>query len=262
MRVTVLGHRGMLGHMVAKYLRAQGCQVLTLTQRFERSSPHAFLNELSETGPDWCVNCIGIGPRQATTREQLFEVNALLPEMCIEALPPSTGFIQASTDGVFDSSRSQRIFSEATDAQDDYGQSKRRAEAVIKGNHRYVIRCSIIGPELGRGHNLLNWFLSEDSSVKGYVNHFWNGITTLEWAKLAYRVMTKEVVCVGIFQPGIFPALTKYELLVLLGRVWGHSIKIIEVEAADSVVRTLLPNVPCPSMLDQLLELKAWVNVT
>jgi len=259
MRVCVLGHRGMLGHIVVRYFREQGCQVFTLKQRFMPDSAHYFLEQIQVAQPDWCVNCIGVGPRQAVSREHLFEVNSLLPELCAESLPPPVGFIQSSTDAVFEPFRPDRTSTDIPDAVDEYGLSKRHAESVMKGTNRYIIRCSIIGPELGIGHNLLNWFLAQTDCVPGYANHYWNGITTLEWAKLCHGLISGALSHVGsLLQPGVWPPVTKSELLTLIGEVWNHPVKIESVNADVPVTRTLVPNVVCPPLAAQLHDLRAW----
>ena len=90
-----------------------------------------------------------------------------------------------------------------------------------------VIRTSIIGPELGEGHGLMGWFLRQDGEVNGYVNHLWNGITTLEWAKVCFEIISRgDSPRRAIAQPGIEPAVSKYELLALISRVWEKEIRI------------------------------------
>ena len=63
-----------------------------------------------------------------------------------------------------------------------------------------------------------------------------------------------------IFQPGFEPAISKYELLTLVGKIWEHSLKVNPVEAGNPVLRTLIPNVKCPPLILQLNELKFWCS--
>jgi len=258
-RICVLGHQGMLGNTLARYLEEHGCHVITIGQRFLPSSPQPFLEELQAAKPEWCINCIGLSPKQAKVGKELFEINALLPELLVANLPPEVGIIQPSTDGVFGSMIPNRHVTDTPDAADDYGLSKLQAEKAMTGDNRYIIRCSIVGLELGTTRSLLNWFLSQANSISGYTNHYWNGITTLEWGKLCYKIITNQTDSDGlIFQPGFEPAISKYELLTLVGKIWEHPVEVNPVEAVKPFLRTLIPNFNCPPLLIQLSELKSW----
>ena len=69
------------------------------------------------------------------------------------------------------------------DAKDIYGKTKIGGEA--EHSEKYLLRGSIVGPERGEGKSLLNWFLSQNSNkVNGFIDHMWNGITTLNFAKI------------------------------------------------------------------------------
>jgi|JFJP01.1.fsa_nt_gi dTDP-4-dehydrorhamnose reductase len=259
MRVCVLGHRGMLGHVVARYLISQGCKVVTISERFIPSCPNSFLDEIKKNQPDWCVNCIFLPPKKAHSPQELFEINAFLPELLATQLPPSIAIIQPSTDGVFTPLLPNRLATDTPDASDDYGLSKCHAESVMKGHNHYIIRCSILGIELGTTYSLLSWFLAQKESVNGYVNHYWNGITTLQWAKVCSQIIYKNnTTNYQLFQPGILPTLTKYELLIMFSQIWDHNLDIKAILAETPVVRTLVPNIDTPSLIEQLRELKVW----
>jgi len=264
MRICVLGHRGMLGHVVVRYLTEKGYEVFTLSQKFVPNSPYFFLEELKATQPDWCINCIGISPRKSSSSNQLFEINAFLPELLSSHLPHSVGIIQPSTDAVFNPLKPNREADDIPDAVDDYGLSKISAETAIKGNNRYIVRCSIIGLELGSSHNLLNWFLTQKNDISGYINHNWNGITTLEWANLCSLIINKTLLTTPsvIIQPGFLPPINKKDLLITIGKIWNRSAKIASIEAEFPVWRTLIPNIVCPPIHLQLMELKSWYLTT
>ena len=259
MRVCVLGHRGMLGHVVARYLISQGCQVVTISERFIPSSPHWFLDEIKKHQPNWCVNCICLLPNKAQSPQELFEINAFLPELLATQLPPSIALIQPSTDGVFTPLLPNRLATDTPDANDDYGLSKCHAESVMKGHNHYIIRCSILGIELRTTYSLLSWFLAQKESVNGYVNHYWNGITTLQWAKVCSHIIHKNTnTNYQLFQPGILPPVTKYELLIMFSQIWEHNLDIKAIVPETPVVRTLVPNIDTPSLTEQLRELRVW----
>jgi dTDP-4-dehydrorhamnose reductase len=258
-RVCVLGHRGMLGHVVARYLAEQGCQVTTVGRRFSAESHYPFLDELLAGRPDWCVNCIGARRQQVNSRRELFAVNAFLPRFCSTRLPRSVGFIQASSDGVFDPLIPARQVDDIPDATDEYGLSKTLGERALRGEKQFILRCSIIGPEQYKATSLFSWFLSQKAAVQGYCNQSWNGITTLEWAKQCWELIQGNRRALGpVLQPGTWPAVSKKQVLDLIGRIWQHPVAVQPGQAAFPVFRTLVPNTVCPPLADQLLELCRW----
>ena len=262
MRVCVLGHRGMLGHVVARYLRERGCVVTTVSCKFSENNP-AYLREIEAAAPEWCINCTGLRAGANVPGSLLFEVNAMLPQHCAQALRGRARFLQASTDGVFRPDSKDRTCDEKSDATDDYGISKRTAEEAVISNRGVVVRCSIIGPELGEPRSLLGWFLNQTGEVNGYTNHLWNGITTLEWAKVCWELISGNADAEGtVTQPGIWPVISKYEVLQLIEKVWGLKEKVRPVQAPVAVTRTLVPTSQRPALEQQLRELRTWYDAT
>jgi dTDP-4-dehydrorhamnose reductase len=103
------------------------------------------------------------------------------------------------------------------------------------------------------------WFLSQKGPVKGFTNHLWNGITTLEWAKIADQILSEKLKpTAAIFQTGSDTSVTKYELLKVVGEVWRHSVIINPTEAKERVDRTLVPALKRGGLDSQLQEFKNW----
>ncbi len=256
MRVTVLGTSGMLGHVVARHLADAGHSVLTPDRRFDPGSPSGFLESLRATRPEVVVNCIGI--RAGATPQALRDTHVRLVERSLECLQGcGARFIQASTDGIFRPDLPARRTGEPGDATDDYGRSKWEAEQRVRSAGGVVIRCSILGPELQAPRSLLGWFLGQSGPVRGFVNHWWNGVTTLQWARVCRELLeahTPEPVC----QPGFWPPVPKAEVLRLIGKAWDRPLEILPEEAPQPVLRTLVPDVLCPPLEDQLRELREW----
>ena len=101
--------------------------------------------------------------------------------------------MHASSDGVFRPDVGDRNAVEPGDATDDYGASKCAGERAVLDAGGLVIRCSIVGPEVLEPQSLLGWLLRQEGEIRGFTNHLWNGITTLEWAR----------VCLGPDQPQV-----------------------------------------------------------
>ncbi len=256
MRVTVLGASGMLGHVVARYLAEAGHAVQTPDRRFDPHSPTGFLESLRATQPEAVVNCIGI--RAGSTPQALIDTHVRLVERSLECLQGSGArFIQASTDGIFRPDRAARRTEEPGDATDDYGRSKWMAEQRVHSAGGLIIRCSILGPELRAPRSLMGWFLSQSGPVRGFVNHWWNGITTLQWAQVCQGLLEAEVP-ESVYQPGFWPPIPKAEVLRLIGEVWERPTVILPEEASQPVLRTLMPDLLRPSLQDQLRELREW----
>jgi dTDP-4-dehydrorhamnose reductase len=171
----------------------------------------------------------------------MWQANALVPQICNAFLTPSTGFIHASTDAVFTTEKEDRRDFEAPDAMEPYGYTKRLGELGVYGLNRHIIRCSIIGIERDRPRSLLSSVLLQ-KDVKGFTNHYWNGITTLEWAKVCHDVITSAIVRPRIIQPGIWPAVSKYELIGKILEMFGSQARVSPVEAHSPVLRTLRPS--------------------
>jgi dTDP-4-dehydrorhamnose reductase len=167
--------------------------------------------------------------------------------------------IHASSDCVFSGRRGQYSVADERDAEDVYGLSKALGEAVAQSGRCWVIRTSIIGPELGKGWGLMGWFLRQSGEVNGYTNHLWNGITTLEWAGIAWELIGGQLSAEGpLIQAGTLPAMSKCDVLRLIGKAWGLAVKVRPVEAKDAVDRTLLPTLQRPELEHQLSRLRAW----
>lgn len=261
MRVFVLGHQGMLGHVIARYLTQQGCQVLTSTQRYAAQARDPLIETVRDSGCTWIVNAIGRIKQKSDNPVELFLANSLFPLHLGVRLRPDQHLVHASTDCVFSGRRGAYPIDGELDAEDIYGLSKAIGEAVARPGRRIVMRTSIIGPELGNGHGLMGWFLRQSGEVNGYTNHLWNGITTLEWAKICWELMSNRLKTGDpIVQPGIEPPMCKYDVLRLIGQIWGLTVKIRAVEAKDAADRTLIPTLKRPGLEQQLRELKTWYD--
>lgn len=233
-KVLILGHNGMLGHMVAKYL-ADKCICKLTTHRFPSDG---FKKEVSEFDGDYIVNCIGAIPQ----RTKNFNVNFELPIWLNNNA--KCNIIHPSTDCEID--------------YDEYGTSKRLASIYIKQNSKNtkMLKTSIIGPELQGAHSLFSWFLSSKTEVKGYKNALWNGITTLEWAKICYGMIVywEDYDIENIAQS---ECVSKYELLCIIRDVYKKDINIIPFENVY-IDKCLNGNIITRNIKEQIQELKEY----
>ena len=256
-----MGSRGMLGHVVERYLSEAGLITYTVSQRFERGKESAYFEELLSQAPDWVINCIGVKSGHSPEVMQLANVDIV--KACTRFLPRPVQLIHASSDAVFRPDKPVRNWHEQPDAEDPYGLSKLLAETAINGSKSYIIRTSIIGPEVQTNRSLMNWLVGTKGEITGYIDQAWNGITTLEWASLCSRIIYGDPVVsqLRIVQPATWPPITKYDLLMLIAQYWGLSVKIVGAASGHPIMRSLMPNVDAPSLKNQLRSLRSWYGV-
>lgn len=261
MRVMVLGHRGMLGHVVARWLTEQKYDVVTTDTRYTGSPQDELIQVVKESRAIWVVNCIARIDQKRSTPAELHLANAILPQHLKLALLPEQKLIHASTDGVFSGIRGNYRSTDQPDPIDAYGLSKLLGESVGENNRCFVIRTSIIGLSLDGNSGLMSWLLSQKGSVNGYTNHFWNGITTLEWAKVCEEIIVeKEFLKAPLIHVGSANIVSKHDLLASIAQAWKQDIIIRPIEAAQPLDRSLIADLPRDGIRRQLEELREWLD--
>ena len=259
-KVVILGHEGMLGSCVINYLRLNNIDTYSVPHRFPDPKMGDIISFLE---PDFVINCIGSIPQKT----QCFEVNYAVP-IYLVTLAKKVGFkiIHPSSDCEFSGEMPVGDFYSSTDAQDanePYGLSKiTGTNIILKSGLGKVIRTSIIGFENKTKFSLLEWFLSNPrgSHVDGYLNHYWNGITTLKWAEVClYIINNYDSINTSVIQIGTEPV-TKFDLLNIFNEVFGRDIKVNPVYKSFNLNRCLKSNLDLnfvnSSIAEQLLELK------
>ena len=103
-----------------------------------------------------------------------------------------------------------------------------------------ITRASIIGPEQGEGKSLLNWFLNtKEDALNGFKNHHWNGITTLNYAKIVCGMIEENYKENGLLHLIPEDIVNKYDLLKLFSKYFDKEILINSVEADVEIDRKL-----------------------
>jgi dTDP-4-dehydrorhamnose reductase len=276
-RVIVLGARGMLGSMVARQLRRNPALEVIATTRaeFEAEAFASGVAQRQALDADYVINCIGVlkpyckdsdpaGVRRAIA------VNALFPHrLAAAARRAGARVLQIATDCVYSGARGEYVEADPHDPLDVYGKTKSLGE-VLDGSV-LNLRCSIVGPEPAAKVSLLEWFLSnpDGAEVKGFTHHRWNGVTTLQFARLCERIVcapgTYERLLAHSPLHHFVPndAVDKYELLCLMNEAFGRRIVVKAVsDIGPSVDRTLATRqgllaelFPPATLRDALLEL-------
>jgi dTDP-4-dehydrorhamnose reductase len=264
-KVFVLGHRGMLGHVVARVFAERGWTVETSSARYTGEPRDALVEQARESEAEAVINCLGSTKRRDGDRSELYLANTLFPVQLADRLGAGQHLVHASTDCVFAGTRGGYAVGDEKDAVDAYGVSKALGEAIAWRPRVTVLRVSIVGPERAGGpdgRGLLGWFLRQptDTDVPGFVNHYWNGVTTLEWASMAYDAVVRQrrgERLAPVLQPGTMPV-SKYELLTIFRDVYGTAHRIAPVRTSEDVDRTLAPTELRPNIATQVAALREW----
>jgi dTDP-4-dehydrorhamnose reductase len=219
-----------------------GNRVLT----FDALQGQPIKEHLQEERFDLVVNAVGLIKQLIDEDNQedirtAYLINADLPrELNAYAKDYSTPIIQIGTDCVYSGLKGGYTEDSEFDCNDLYGLSKVSGEQESKS--MMTIRCSIIGHEIKSSVSLMDWFLSQpaSASVNGYTNHFWNGVTTLTFARVIHGIIAKSSYLPGVFHLVPKDQVSKFELLQILAEMFGRKdIEISEFEAEIGVNRTL-----------------------
>lgn len=255
MNIILLGHKGMLGHIVKKYFEQQGIKVKTTEYKWPSKEFRYFVETSSE---EFLINCIGQIPQKNKDIDKLFLNNYALPIYLSNVF--NNKIVHPTTDCEFKGVEDESFLyskNKLPDAEDDYGRSKSLATLSIAKNPKVVIiRTSIIGPELSSKKSLWEWFINSDLEVNGFTNHIWNGLTTLQWAKICYKIFTNEI-NESFIQVGCAP-ISKFKILEILNKELGLNKKINPFKTI-SINKALESDIKdIPEIKDQIKEFILW----
>ncbi|HKI60330.1 MAG TPA: SDR family oxidoreductase [Mariprofundaceae bacterium] len=279
MRILILGGDGMLGHQLMKSYTGRHDVRVTLRQSVEAYTGFGLFNTENSYGdtdildfdrvagiahdfrPEAIINAVGIVKQRAESHDAIpsIEINSLLPHrlslLCSEV---DARLIHISTDCVFSGSRGMYSESDVEDATDLYGRSKLLGE-VADDAHAVTLRTSIIGLELSRKQSLVEWFLAQSGSIKGFSRAIYSGFTTQEMARIIEFVLLEKPDLTGLWHVASNPV-NKYDLLKMFSERLGRS--DITIVADDSFVcdrsldgsRFEKETGYCPPMWDVMLD--------
>jgi dTDP-4-dehydrorhamnose reductase len=152
-------------------------------------------------------------------------INSILPHRLANLCELAEArLIHISTDCVFSGEKGGYVEKDFSDAKDLYGRSKYLGEVDYPNS--ITLRTSIIGHELNSSKSLINWFLSQEGSVKGYKNAIFSGLPTNEMAKVIRDYVIPNPSLKGLYQVSADP-ISKFDLLQLVSDVYGKIIQII-----------------------------------
>lgn len=246
MRVLVLGASGMIGSAMVRVLseRAEwevfGTLRSTDAKRFflpaiasklldgvDAERPEALVRVFARVKPDVVINCIGLTKhhKQAEDPQLALPLNALLPHRLADLCAVSGArLIHVSTDCVFAGTKGNYTEADAPDATDVYGKAKHLGE--VDYPHAVTLRTSTIGHELQSSYGLLEWFLAQQGTCRGFSRAIFSGLPNTEFARVVRDVVIPRSEMHGLYHVGAEP-IGKYELLRLIAGVYGKQIDIV-----------------------------------
>jgi len=241
LRLLILGGDGMLGHQLLKSYRGHQDVRVTLRRPLEEYAHshlfdpgNAFSNVdvldfgrvsgiIRDYEPEAVINAVGIVKQRAESQDAIasLEVNSLLPHrlslLCSDA---GARLVHISTDCVFSGSKGMYTEGDLEDATDLYGRSKLLGE--VTAPHALTIRTSIIGLELSRKKSLVEWFLAQKGTIKGFTKAIYSGFTTREMARIIEFILLQQPRLSGLWHVASAP-INKYDLLSQLSDRLGRT---------------------------------------
>ena len=252
MKVLVIGASGMLGSTVLRVLSEKSDWQVFGTVRDEKvkqffseaigkriragvdvEEQHSLIKVLDQIRPDVVINCTGLTKHKLESEDSLVSIpiNALVPHQLAELCKlVDARLIHVSTDCVFSGEKGGYVESDPTDARDAYGKTKALGE--VDYPHAITLRTSIIGHELQSKISLLDWFLSQGASCKGYTRAIFSGLPTVVFAQIIRDVVIPHKELSGLYHVAAQP-ISKFNLLKLIADVYG---KTINIEPDDTLV--------------------------
>jgi len=267
-KIFLFGSSGMLGRYIYSYFKQNtNIPVINISCRIVNQDFDSLENTLIENNIDdkTCViNCIGLIPQRKSKEssdKQYFLINGIFPHILWNVCKKyNAKMIQPSTDCVFSGKRGKYLETDIHDETNYYGMSKSLGEP----EGCTVIRTSIIGKELINKKSFLEWVISNNNSkINGFVDHMWNGITCLEYCKVIEKIIREKIFWRGVRHIYSPSSRSKYEIAVIIGKVFELQIEINPIISSESLDKTLLSNnkklFEIPELDIQIDELKNFI---
>ena len=248
MKILILGGTGMLGHRL--WLNLGQVHETWVSVRGDASAfpdlpefPRKYilprvdaliLDQVQETiasiQPDLVINCIGLIKQVSLVNDPISSIslNALFPhQVALICRKAGIRMVHISTDCVFSGKKGRYVESDQSDAEDLYGRTKFLGEAIYP--HTITLRTSIIGRELKTGLGLIEWFLAQKGTIRGYKGAIYTGFTTDELSRIILNYIIPNTNLNGLYHVSS-DAISKYDLLMLAKDSFGRDLTILPDE--------------------------------
>jgi dTDP-4-dehydrorhamnose reductase len=245
LKVLLLGSTGMLGNYILKYLKLQNITTICIKCDAENKIENIKQNikeHITENVNCVIINCIGLIPQTGELDDlKYLKINSIFPKyLDIISNELNCKLIHITTDCVFDGTTKESYDEDSIKNEKSiYGMSKILGENLQNAT---IIRTSIIGETFnGRvNKSLLEWVRSnKNGSVNGFTNHFWNGVTCLQLAKIINEIIITNEYWIGIrhiYSPNV---VSKYDLICIINEIYNLNINIIPSKGDYDINKSL-----------------------
>lgn len=251
MKLLVLGANGMAGHMISTYFMEKGNEVTGFDRAAVTHCTHGVAGDaqdkdllvsmIREGRYDAVINCIGLLNQFAENNHALaVYLNSYLPHFLADVTAKmDTRVLHMSTDCVFSGKRGGYTETDLRDGETFYDRSKALGE--LEDDKNLTLRGSIVGPDRNpQGIGLLNWFMQQQGTIRGFTKAMWTGQTTLQLAKTMEEALRQGAA--GLINTVPSAAISKYDMLKLFNRyLRNDELEIIPYDgfvADKSLIRT------------------------
>lgn len=280
-KIFLFGATGMLGNYIFNYFSndlSYNIKIIKIPFRISSENIEKLEEVLIQNNIDdeTCViNCIGMIPQRKESNisdSVYFLVNSIFPNVLWQICKKyNSKMIQPTTDCVFSGKKINGGYTE-TDIHDEknaYGMSKSLGEPL----GCTVIRSSIIGCELYNKKSFLEWVLNsikDNKQIQGWDNHYWNGITCLQYCKVIEKIIIDNNFWKGIRHIYSPSKKSKYELASMIIEVFYGKDKLellSKYSGVENIDKTLNSEFNegsyfnIPELYVQIKELKTFVLI-
>ena len=272
MKILVINSGGMVGHVVALYLKEQGHDVVGYNET-PTDIVTAIVGSLYDTEKlskiikngeyNAVINCSAVINQDAENDKAAASyINVYLPHFLAKITAETdTVLVHRSTDCIYSGNRGNYTTEDPPDATSFYAKTKAVGEVINEKD--ITIRTSLIGPDYKKsGSGLFNWFVNQQGETSGFANAIWTGLTTIEFAREIETLLNQQAH--GLFQLVPDYALSKYYLLRLFEKYFPGEriIKRVENKRVDkSLVQSLNGyKLHIPDYEPMIKEMAAWIS--
>ena len=250
MKILVVGASGMIGNAVFRVL-AESPRHQVFGAMYDSNALNFFMPNIRQriitgidvlssddlirllelTVPDVVVNCAGLTKHKHDSENPLVSlpINSLFPHRLAHLCRlVRARMIHVSTDCVFSGEKGNYNEGDHPDAVDIYGRSKILGEVDYPST--ITLRTSTIGHELQTKYGLLDWFLTQNESCKGFTQAIFSGLPTVVFAQVIRDVIIPHDKLSGLYHIAAKP-INKFELLSLIAETYQKNIEIIRDES-------------------------------
>lgn len=237
--ILIFGATGMLGQYVYQELLSIDTVYPCTRKEFDINlHDWTILYKLLEYHqPDVIVNCTGLIPQKGIhSITSYFRINTMFPhKLQLYCEQKTCQLIHITTDAVYYGMKGfYHEMEPSYNSLDLYGMSKYLGEPL----NACILRTSILGEELIHKKSLLEW-VKKQTTINGYVNHYWNGITCLKMAEIIKEMILNCFFWKGVRHVHSPNIASKYELCQWICDLYNVNCRIIPFLHEQTINRTL-----------------------